>query len=378
VFRFEYDDFNDWYTIYASNQELEGDIVIPSEHDGLPVREIGDGAFSGCQKITSVTISDGIDEIGSGAFSGCQKIISVTIPDSVEIIRKDAFANCINLQKIKMSQNIRLVSQNAFYNTKYYNDNNNWAEGLLYIDRCLIDVDTDTINGKKKIAVKKGTTVIASGAFMKANVVRVELPSSLKHINTASFDSVNIDKLIINGKPIIYDFAFRNAHMSFLTLSAKQIYHTAFDKAYILELYLESIDEVSASAFSSADVRRFRDSDIDIYIEKFRDSIFSSKTKIVNEHGYLITSLQITKEIRFPVFENLKIENIILGNNMSNSVFSNAEINNLLIANKDIRFSGDEVFKGASVNNVYFQINSNVYTFPEITNDLLNEINSII
>jgi hypothetical protein len=52
-----------------------GAYTIPSS-----VTSIGDGAFSGCTGLTSVTIGDSVTSIGDGAFSGCTGLTSITIP----------------------------------------------------------------------------------------------------------------------------------------------------------------------------------------------------------------------------------------------------------------------------------------------------------
>jgi hypothetical protein len=58
-------------------------ISVPSAKSGaldnLPntLTSIGNGAFSGCSGLTSVTIGEGVTSIGNGAFSGCSGLSSV-------------------------------------------------------------------------------------------------------------------------------------------------------------------------------------------------------------------------------------------------------------------------------------------------------------
>lgn len=70
----------------------EGDVVIPSTMDGLPVTSIGESAFARCTELTSVAIPESVTSIGDLAFYGCSKLTSVTIPQSVTSIGHSAFA----------------------------------------------------------------------------------------------------------------------------------------------------------------------------------------------------------------------------------------------------------------------------------------------
>ena len=61
-------------------------IVIASEFNNLPVKEIGTKAFYGCTQMVSVTIPDSITEIGLYSFQNCSNLTNVSIPESVTYI----------------------------------------------------------------------------------------------------------------------------------------------------------------------------------------------------------------------------------------------------------------------------------------------------
>lgn len=63
-----------------AKNSLTGDVIIPSEHQGQPVKTIPQGAFSDCAGIRSITIPDSVTNIGEGAFSGCIGLQSITLP----------------------------------------------------------------------------------------------------------------------------------------------------------------------------------------------------------------------------------------------------------------------------------------------------------
>ena len=62
----------------------------------LPYNDvIGEGAFSGCSGLTSLTLPDGITSIGKEAFSGCSGLTSLNLPDGITSIGEEAFSGCI-------------------------------------------------------------------------------------------------------------------------------------------------------------------------------------------------------------------------------------------------------------------------------------------
>ena len=54
--------------------------TVPSEYNGLPVKEIAKKALKNCTTLETVIIPDTIEKIGEGALMGCYKIKRLTIP----------------------------------------------------------------------------------------------------------------------------------------------------------------------------------------------------------------------------------------------------------------------------------------------------------
>ena len=77
---------------YCSSLTL---VTIPNS-----VKEIGGYAFLGCSSLTSGTIPNSVTEIGYSAFQDCSSLTSVTIPNSVTSIDSWAFQDCKNLRTI--------------------------------------------------------------------------------------------------------------------------------------------------------------------------------------------------------------------------------------------------------------------------------------
>ena len=57
--------------ITGCDQSFEGAMAIPDHINGIPVVEIGEEAFAGCEKITSVALPDTVEVVGEEAFEKC-------------------------------------------------------------------------------------------------------------------------------------------------------------------------------------------------------------------------------------------------------------------------------------------------------------------
>ena len=87
---------------------------------------IGQGAFSNCIDLTSVTIPSGVTSIGDGAFYYCSSLTSVTIGNGVTSIGYSAFQYCSNLSTITSHiMNAPSVGGGTFTNVK--------SGGTLYV-----------------------------------------------------------------------------------------------------------------------------------------------------------------------------------------------------------------------------------------------------
>lgn len=176
----------------------EGELVIPEG-----VTAIGGYAVQGCSLITSVKFPQSLQSIGSSAFSGCSKLTSVELPQGVRSIGKDAFFNSA-LKEIHIPEGIESVGYRAFGLTPFYDDTENWDNGMLYVGKHLISAKkiTETI-----CQIREGTTVIYPGAFRELRVVLQEIivPSSIKRIEQGAFYTVDPNILTLPDKGIEFE-----------------------------------------------------------------------------------------------------------------------------------------------------------------------------
>ena len=91
-------------------KKLGTEYIIPSS-----VASIGDGAFSDCRSLTSITIQEGVKSIGSNAFYWCDSLTSINIPEGVTSIGGGAFRSCSRLTSIEIPSSVTSIGYGAFW-----------------------------------------------------------------------------------------------------------------------------------------------------------------------------------------------------------------------------------------------------------------------
>lgn len=112
--QFEKIDGKKEYRVFNLVGNDEGELVIPSEHNGLPVTEIADNAFHGKTAISTVYIPDSVTKIGKRAFYECRNLQSIVLPSSLQAISSEMFVNCHKLLEITIPDSVITINSKAF------------------------------------------------------------------------------------------------------------------------------------------------------------------------------------------------------------------------------------------------------------------------
>ena len=170
-------------------------VDVPAEIGGVPVKAIGEGAFSGV-KVFAVYLPEGIETVGDSAFEKCHSLTVLSLPDSLKAVGKLAFSRA-----------------------KLYNLS--WGSGL---------------------------ETIGDEAFMLSGLGgEVEFPASLREIGEGAFAQTNITDLIF-GSAIekIGSRAFAKAAVNYIL----------FDRFTVPEIAADAFDE-SRQALEDVDINMY-------------------------------------------------------------------------------------------------------------------------
>ncbi len=167
----------------------DGNLVIPSEIDGVAVRVIGYNAFS-FKNLESVEIPHGVSVIGYNAFYG-NKLNEVTIPDSVVYLGEDAF-RYNELTSIVIPNSITTIDEGVFANNKI-------EIAVLPSKLEIISEDMFSSNKLTNIIIPSGVRVIGNSAFYDNVLTSVKIPDSVNMIGESAFNSNQLSNVTIKG-----------------------------------------------------------------------------------------------------------------------------------------------------------------------------------
>lgn len=116
-------------------------IVLPTI-----LKEIGEFAFSGCNKLTGdLIIPPSVISIGEGAFGNCKSLTGdLIIPDGVTSIENTSFLGCSGLTTVTIPQNITSIGDAAFFGCSE-------LTGNLILPENIISIGSEAFKGCTKL-----------------------------------------------------------------------------------------------------------------------------------------------------------------------------------------------------------------------------------
>lgn len=156
---------------------FSGALTIPStveiDRESYTVTAIGDMAFMGCVKLTSVLLPATVQTIGEGAFYGCTGLTDMVLPESVSAIGAEAFGDCTALASLTANENLKTIGRSAF-------------AGCTALTA---------------VALPDGVTTLGASAFYGCSALQsAELGTGVKALESNLFkNNTSLTRVVVNG-----------------------------------------------------------------------------------------------------------------------------------------------------------------------------------
>ena len=147
------------------------------------VTYVGAYAFDHCKKLTQITIHAQLNSIGKGAFRDCEGLTSIEIPKTVTSIGASAFSRCKGLSNIEIPETVVSIGGAAF----------NGCTGLtsIKIPATVTSIEEYTFNecsNLKNVEIPQGVVSIGECAFSECGILEsIEIPQNVTSIGENAF-----------------------------------------------------------------------------------------------------------------------------------------------------------------------------------------------
>jgi len=148
-------------------------IDIPSVHpDGRPITRVAVEAFAGNEYVTLIIVPNSVSIIGEGAFSNCKNLVSVSLPTNSDFtqIAMGVFAYSYNLADLDIPDTVTQIGDSAFLGCSRLAGKK--EEGQDYFE----------------FKLPAGLTTIGNRAFQECSrLEKIVIPNSVSQIAASAF-----------------------------------------------------------------------------------------------------------------------------------------------------------------------------------------------
>ena len=147
------------------------------------VTNIGNSAFNGCSRLTSITIPEGVTSIGNQAFNECSSLTSIIIPEGVTSIGHYAFYNCLSLASISIPCSINSIGEHSFHLCRKLSSITIPINVIIISDYCFAECSS-----LSSVTIPEGVTMIGDYVFSGcSSLTSITIPEGVTNIGNGAF-----------------------------------------------------------------------------------------------------------------------------------------------------------------------------------------------
>ncbi len=251
----------EYYSVY--NDDYAGDIIIPEtviyNNVEYQVTKIGEYAFKGCNKMTSISIPSNVTQICDFAFYACSGLRKLIIVDSnttlslgynknsgsMSVVGEGLFWDC-SINTLYLGRNISFFDSKPYGYSPFYMENIGYSVlQNVTISNFVSKIYANTFyccKYLKNITIPNSVTSIGSNAFYSCSgLTSITIPNSVTSIGISAFENCQELKNITIGsgvKRVAYN-AFKTCNLiEDIYVYSKQPFKTDSDSSNPYNCYI--------------------------------------------------------------------------------------------------------------------------------------------
>lgn len=191
--------------------EQHAEVEVPSQVDGIVVKEIGQKVFANNVHLRKLVLPDTVALLGNKMCYGCTSLTEVVLPDAVTTIPDYAFEKCTSLTTINVPSSLEVIRSEAFSETalKEFVAPDSFREIWSYAFQDCKDLERVELNR---------TESIGSMAFENCEKLSsIRLPEELNSVGTFAFSGCHsLTDISMPSRPVavpnslFYDTGYAN------------------------------------------------------------------------------------------------------------------------------------------------------------------------
>jgi len=153
-------------------------------------------AFARCVKLTNVILPSELLSIKNYAFEYCESLEQAVLPEGLQELGSHVFYECLNLENVNIPSTVTRIGANPFLGTKFYNNNENWEDSVLYLDGCLLGIKYPYTIEK----IREDVRLLAKSSLYYATITSIEFNELITTIPELAFYYCNkLETVVINN-----------------------------------------------------------------------------------------------------------------------------------------------------------------------------------